>query len=245
MKKRSLFLVFLFLGIMIIPLVYAENESVISELNVSDSLIQETETYPLVYTENESTIPELNVSDSLIQKTEIYPLVYAENESIIPELNVSDSLIQDTETSPMVSFDGLSDVKISESKMLGIKKIDLRIPSSIKKYELLTIDIEKMQEKLANNEPITVLIKGVPYKMILHESTGKAIGLDPAIHSYRGILENSKSSEVAFTIGEKSVSGRITDKGVTYYFSTTPKTENGKTLHYIYSSLDVVSEGQL
>jgi hypothetical protein len=217
MKNVSLFLAFLLLGTMIIPGIYAENESVVSELNVSGSQIQDTENYPGTYAENGSTILELNVSDSQSQDTENYP---------------------------MVSFDGLSDVKISENKLLGYKKNDLRIPSSIKKFELLTIDIQNMKEKLANNEPITILMKGVPYKMNLRDSTGKAEGLDPSIRSYRGTLENSENSEVGFTIGKKSVSGRITSKGITFFLSTTPKTEKGKVIHYVYSSLDVVSEGQ-
>ncbi|MFA5268253.1 MAG: kelch repeat-containing protein [Methanoregula sp.] len=213
MRKYILAITFLLIGIVIIPIINAENESNMSQLNVSDSQILETDNNPMIYPENESSMLELNVSDSQIEEIE---------------------------NNPMVSFDGLSDVKISESKILGYKSDDLRIPSSIKKYELLTIDIEKMQEKLANNEPITVRINGIPYQMVLHESMGDAIGLDPAIHSYRGILENVNNSEVALTITDQVVGGRIMLGGVNYFIEVSHKKENENHIDYVYSSLDVV-----
>jgi hypothetical protein len=142
-------------------------------------------------------------------------------------------------TYPMISFDGLS-----TPSNASYNASELKIPLSIKKYELLTFDIPKMREKLTNNETITVRIKGVPYEMNLHDSTGKAEGLDPAVRSYNGFIENVKNSEIGFTIGKQVISGEISIDHVYYYFSSTPKTENGKVIQYVYSSLDVVSEGQ-
>jgi hypothetical protein len=142
-------------------------------------------------------------------------------------------------TPPIISVDGLS-----TPYSATYNATELNIPSSIKKYELLTFDIPKMREMLAKNETITVRIRGVPHLMNLRDNTGKAEGLDPEIRSYRGSLEDSENSEVGFTIGKKSISGRITSKGITFFLSTTPKTEKGKVIQYVYTSLDVVSEGQ-
>jgi hypothetical protein len=145
----------------------------------------------------------------------------------------------DLTTPPMISFDGLS-----EPSSAQYNATELKIPSSITKYELLTFDIPKMREMLAKNETITVRIKGVPYKMNLYDSTGKAIGLDPAIRSYRGSLENVQNSEVHITIDNQGATGRIFITGTNYFFDSRTKTENGKILHYVYSSLDVISVGQ-
>lgn len=128
--------------------------------------------------------------------------------------------------------------------MAGLEKRDLKIPSSIKKYDLLTFDIPGMRKRLLNGDKITVRINGVPYIMDLHDSTGKAQGLDTVTRSYRGTLDSYKNGEIGFTIGEKSIAGRITIDGISYYFSTTSKTEKGKVLHYVYSSKDVSPEGQ-
>jgi hypothetical protein len=139
---------------------------------------------------------------------------------------------------PMISFDGLS-----TPSSASYNATELHIPSSIRKYELLTFHIEKMREKLAKNDTITVRIQGVPYTMTLHDSTGKTEGLDPAIHSYQGSLENVKDSEVAFTTGKKVIGGHIFFKGNRFFLESTPKTENGKQIQYFYSLGDVVEEG--
>ncbi|MFA5268254.1 MAG: carboxypeptidase-like regulatory domain-containing protein [Methanoregula sp.] len=139
------------------------------------------------------------------------------------------------QTIPMISFDGLS-----EPSSAQYNATELNIPSSIKKYELLTFDIPKMRKMLANNETITVRIRGMPYKMNLHDSMGDAIGLDPAIHSYRGILENVNNSEIALTITDQVVGGRIMLGGVNYFIEVSRKKENENHIDYVYSSLDVV-----
>jgi hypothetical protein len=141
----------------------------------------------------------------------------------------------DLKNPPMISFDGLS-----TPGSVKYNATELKIPSSIKKYELLTFDIPKMREKLANNETITVRINGVPYAMNLRDSTGKAEGLDPTIHSYRGSLK-TKNSEIVLTISDKVLLGWIMLNGINYHIGVSPTKENEKSIEYVYSSTDVVS----
>lgn len=154
---------------------------------------------------------------------------------------ISDGGIPGTGSSStsVISFDGLSNPSTSV-----YNATELKIPSSITKFELLTFNIPRMREMLANNETITVRINGISYVMELRDSTVKAKGLDPAVRSYRGTLNGSQNSEVGFTIGNRSISGRITIDRISYYFSTTPKTENEKVLQYVYSSRDVIVKSQ-
>ena len=142
-------------------------------------------------------------------------------------------------TLPMISFDGLS-----EPSSAQYNATELKIPSSITKYELLTFEITKMREKLAKNETITVRINGVPYKINVHDSTGKAIGLDPSVRSYYGSLENVNDSKILLVIGQRVITGEILINDEKYHLGSTPKNETGKVIQYLYSSKDQISVGQ-
>jgi hypothetical protein len=163
----------------------------------------------------------------------IVPLV-----SAVENISIGENPTSGVTTPPMISFEGLS-IPVSAT----YNATDLNIPSSIKKYELLTFDIPKMREKLAKNETITVRIKAEPYRMIVHDSTGKAEGLDPTIRSYQGSLENVQNSEVDFTSSDQVIVGRILINGVNYFIDVSHKKENEKVINYIYSSLDIIDEG--
>jgi len=145
----------------------------------------------------------------------------------------------DLTTPPIISFDGLS-----EPSSAQYNATELNIPSSIRKYELLTFDIPKIREKLAKNETITVRINGVPYKINLYDSTGKAEGRDPAYRFYHGSLENVKKSSVSLSIGQRVITGDISINDEKYHLSGTPKNVTGKVIQYLYSSKDEISVGQ-
>ena len=140
---------------------------------------------------------------------------------------------------PMVSFDGIS-TPCTTSR----NATELHIHPSITKYQLFTLDLAKMRTMLANNQSITIRIGGVPYRAVLHDSTGKAEGLDPAIRSYRGSLEGDSTSEIAFTAGKRVLSGSISHGGIRYDFESTPGNESGRIIQYVYSSQDVIEYGQ-
>jgi hypothetical protein len=107
----------------------------------------------------------------LLWGTIFFPMASAENASVLSEIGNSSIQIPETFYDSMVSFDGLSEskseAKMSDGLMVESEKSRSKIPSSIKKYDLLTIDIPKMREKLDKKETISVRINGEPYDMVI------------------------------------------------------------------------------
>ncbi len=177
--------------------------------------------------------PSVNIDD--VDVTRSFPITM-----IITEAPSTSQIPTETQhASPLISFDGLS-----TPSNAPYNASELKIPSSITKYELLTFDIPKMRGKLAHNETITIRINGVPYQAHLYDSTGKAEGLDPDIRSYRGSFDNIRDSEISLTIGRRVISGEFSIDNVKYFFGSTPEIENGKVIQYVYSSRDVIPAGQ-
>ena len=141
--------------------------------------------------------------------------------------------------STIITFEGISE-RLSDVPEESV----LNIPTNIKKYDLLTFDIAKMQDALTSGRQIPVWIEGISYTMNVGEIGVNAPDVECQTHSYVGSLENTKNSEIVLTISERVIIGRITIGNIDYVIESTPvESQSGKIVHYVHSSNDVTEEG--
>lgn len=153
--------------------------------------------------------------------------------------NLSDH-IQEKKKNPIINIEDISEI-ISDIP----EKESLNIPENFEKYELLTLDIQKMRNELANGRMVPICIDGVFYKMNLSEIMVNAPDVKSQTLSYTGHLENSNKSEVVLTISERVLIARINVNGIDYVIESIPhKEKSGKVIHYAHRSSDVKEEGE-
>ncbi|MBP2133562.1 hypothetical protein J2128_001516 [Methanomicrobium sp. W14] len=133
---------------------------------------------------------------------------------------------------------------ISEAMPETTEKSSLDIPDSIEKYDLFTLDIQKMRDLLISDKKIPVTIDGVSYSMNLSEMEVNAPDVKSQTYSYVGNLEDTKDSEVVLTISERVLIARINVNGIDYVIESTPdKSKSGRIIHYSHRSTDVKDDG--
>jgi len=120
---------------------------------------------------------------------------------------------------------------------------ELKIPSSINKYDVITVDSKLLNEQLKSGKGITISLGGKDYPAEISRMNFENI--DDGIDSYHGTLPGIKNSDILFTTGEKVLIGRITlDDGIYWIIpvESGEKMEISEApLHIIYNSRDVTS----
>jgi hypothetical protein len=132
----------------------------------------------------------------------------------------------------------------SELIPYGIKNSEeLKIPSQVTKYDVVTFDSKLLNEQLKSGKRITISIGETNYLVELSRMNFEDI--DDGIDSYYGILPGMKNSEILFTTSEKVLIGRITLENETYWIIPVEpryRIEISPTpLHIVYNSKDVTN----
>lgn len=141
----------------------------------------------------------------------------------------------------VIHFEGLTEKRIVPGKLY-----DTKVPSSIKKYDLVTFDSAKIKDYLLRGRQITVSLSGETYVMDLHELTIDTEAMNKGIHSFVGILIGDDNSEVVLTVSDRVTLGRIRINDQEFYIDSTSVEDPNSPGHYIeytYSSQDIVPEG--
>jgi len=143
---------------------------------------------------------------------------------------------------PIIVFEGVSQInRIVDDYQ------DLNVPKTIKKFDVISIDMEKIRENLKAGQQISIRIDGKPYKMNIKEIKVNAEGVSPETRSYSGFLDDVKNSEVVLTVSDTILIGRISIDNVDYIVDTCQSSDqkgSAKTIQYVYSSADVAEEGE-
>ncbi|MCK9632557.1 MAG: zinc-dependent metalloprotease [Methanoregula sp.] len=162
--------------------------------------------------------------------------------------NNSDALNVDTSLnrgSPDVQFDGLSQ-KDAQTSLGGT---DLKsISPSIKKYEIITIDVSTLKKQLQSGQKIPIHLKGIPYVMNLHEDTIYP-SAETGVYTFTGNLESINDgntiadSEIHLTMDDTGVIGKISLDPFTYWYIDEIEGDRSSALpgsiQYTYYSGDV------
>lgn len=122
---------------------------------------------------------------------------------------------------------------------------ELKIPFSIKKSDIIILDLNKLDRHLKTDTKVPIHIKGKPYVMELKEIKVNAPGVEDGTHSYSGSIAGLKNSEIVMTFSDKALIGRITLNNVEYTIESIGKNDiinSDKRLHIVYSSEDVVAD---
>ncbi|WAI01456.1 M12 family metallo-peptidase [Methanogenium organophilum] len=140
----------------------------------------------------------------------------------------------------LVHFGDMTEIRITDERTIA------KIPSSIKNYDLVVFDIQRIREILLSGDTLTVYVEGQPYVMDIQEILTDTEALAIGIHSFTGSLIGVEDSEVILTFDDRVLLSRIAINKTEYYIESTsmkdPKSTNA-FLQYVYSSKDVVPEG--
>jgi hypothetical protein len=121
---------------------------------------------------------------------------------------------------------------------------DLTIPQPVKKFDLVTFDMQAINENAEKNQNHVVVIGENKYPLILMRSNFENI--DDGIDSYYGTLKGIKDSEVLLTIADNVITGSVRLYNETFYIKPVePRmriSADRPVLHIIYSSNDVSQE---
>ena len=167
---------------------------------------------------------------------------------LVPAVSASDSKSKDEQMSnrsasekALVHFGDLTEMRIADEK-----EVYAKIPSSIKNYDLVVFDLPKIREHLLHGDQLTVYLEGQPYTMDLQETTIDTEAIATGIHSFTGSLTGVEDSQVLLTVGNNVLLGRIVVDYTEYFIestSTKDSKSSGAFLQYVYSSKDIVPEG--
>ena len=115
---------------------------------------------------------------------------------------------------------------------------DFGITPTVKRYGNAVFDIDKIRDTIVEEGAITVETGGSQRRIELEKTDTVFSGTLPGFTSYTGTGDNRFSQHIS--IGDKSLLLWIKIDGVSYYIDTTSvEDENGRLVHYIYSSRDV------
>nr|WP_321352622.1 M12 family metallo-peptidase [uncultured Methanoregula sp.] len=161
------------------------------------------------------------------------------------DLNKIDLHLQGTPYSPVIRFDGLSTIVPQTTTE---KTTYAEISPSIKKYDVINIDVKTLKKQLLSGQKIPIHLKDTSYLMNLHEETFYP-SAETGVFTFTGHLENSQAgteipdSEAHLTMDDTGVIGKISVTPSDYYlideFDQMDNTRPAKTLQYVYSSKDV------
>jgi hypothetical protein len=173
----------------------------------------------------------------LVAGMTIVPCVSAEN-----EVSDTDYKKQTDANYPIIVFEGSSQIE----RVVDASR-DLNVPKTIKKFDVISIDMEKIRKSLKTGQQISIRIDGKPYKMNLREIQVNAEGVSPDTRSYSGFLNDVKNSEIVLTVSDSILIGRISIDNVDYSIDTCQSSDqkgSAKIIQYVYSSADVAEEGE-
>jgi hypothetical protein len=131
---------------------------------------------------------------------------------------------------------------VSDLAAKGVENPEsLNIPKGISRFDLVTINLPAINEKLKSGQEIPVRIRGKDYVINVTRMTFDKN--DDGIDSYSGKIEGVKSSEVLFTVGPKVIIGRCTTTDETFWINPAGNRSRAESSllvpHYIYSTKDV------
>ena len=154
--------------------------------------------------------------------------------------NSANELNLEFESITKITAQGITSVSELEAKRIQ-NPSELNIPSSVKKYDVVTFDHTGLNSKIIRT--LQIRIKGKRYQAELKRFNFENI--DDGINSYRGKLIGVASSEIMLTIGDSAINGRVTVNNETFWIRPVEprkRLEKGKSpLHIIYSSKDMES----
>lgn len=157
----------------------------------------------------------------------------------IPAVSAEELTSDDIESIPLINIEDSTNLISGEQV-----KSELKIQSTIEKYDLVLFDIPQIREQLAKNKELPVEILGKQYSMILDEIAVNDVGVNPNTYSYTGYLKGAKESEIVLTISESTLIARITLDGDELYIeSSSSKDPSDNYYHYEYMLKDVKEEG--
>ena len=115
--------------------------------------------------------------------------------------------------------------------------VDFGITPTVKRYKNAVFDIEKIRESIEQNGSIEVTMGGIDRTIDLELSDSEFSGTTPEFTSYVGSGEGKFYEHVS--ISNTSVILWIRADGTDYFIDTTTREEeDGRLVHYIYTSKD-------
>lgn len=115
--------------------------------------------------------------------------------------------------------------------------VDFGITPTVKRYKNAVFDIEKIRETIEQNGSIEVTMGGVERKIDLERSDCEFSGTTPEFVSYVGTGEGKFYEHLS--ISNTSVILWIRADGTDYFTDTTTREEeDGRLVHYLYTSKD-------
>lgn len=136
---------------------------------------------------------------------------------------------------------------ITEKRTNTYNQSELKIPTSIKKSDIVILNLKKLDGLLKVGAKVPIHIKGKPYTMELNEIKVNAPGVEDGTLSYSGSIIGVNNSEIVMTFSDRSLVGRITMNKVEYTIESMGGKKDAinteRVLHVVYSSEDVVAEG--
>ena len=145
----------------------------------------------------------------------------------------------------IIQFDGISTLF---HEATSEKDVQMKIPQSIKKYSIITIDVSTIKKELLSQKKVPIHLNEISYMMNLHEDTFYP-SAETGVYTFTGHLENGHTgerisdSEVHLTMDNEGILGRISVTPTDYYIIDEIDNQNAskgpKTAQYVYSSKDV------
>ncbi len=158
------------------------------------------------------------------------------------EINTLDHLnihLENKNITNVIVYDETSKANLS---FFNIQKPEeLRIPSNINKFDVVTFDHTSLNDQLKSGKGFTISIGGKDY--IAELSPVKYENTSDGVYSYLGTLQGIDSSKILITTGKNVLIGDISLGNETFWIipvEPRARTETSQSpLHIIYSSKNV------
>jgi hypothetical protein len=159
--------------------------------------------------------------------------------------NNMDLQLNGGQNNPVMRFDGLS---VIAPQTIPEKTSYTEVSSSIKKYDVINIDVKTLKMQLLSGQKIPIHLKDASYIMNLHEETFYP-SAETGVYTFTGNLERIDDgkaiagSEVHLTLDDNGVIGKISLDKLTYWYidEIESKGISGSPglIQYVYYSGDV------
>jgi len=160
--------------------------------------------------------------------------------AFVPAVSGKNDGKNESQNLSVVHIEGINDKKTD-----SYIQSELKIPYSIKKFDIVTLDMKLFDKIVKKDGAVPVNINGKSYVMKLNEMKFNAPGENEGIFSYKGTIVGAENSEIVLTYGNKALIARITLDDVEYIIESIGQNDNinNNRLHVVYSSEYVVADG--
>ncbi|EHQ36774.1 M12 family metallo-peptidase [Methanoplanus limicola] len=158
---------------------------------------------------------------------------------LVPAVSADKINYNDNLSIPLINIEGTTE-KLETDQI----KADLKIQSTIEKYDLVLFDIPKIRDDIFKDGELAVCIDGKNYSMTLKELPVNDKGVNPDTHSYTGNLKGVENSNSVLTISKSVLIASIILNGEEYCIDSLSATDSsGNKYHIEYKVNDVKIEG--